>query len=125
MPNHPILAYVTPHMNGVRIIDCALSMAKSMGRELSVVTVLPGNSDAKSRADDVKCLKMMSDICGVDITVRYSDRPFESLINHIGERIPSHIFMGENNSLLTKVKELFGFVPISVVTSKTVFTVSA
>lgn len=125
MSPQPILAYITPQMIGVRIIDCAMKLSNMLGSELIVVTVLPGKADAATRSDDVKCLKMISDICGVDITVRYSDRAAESLISQITESCPSHIFVGEGCSLLPKIKALCPPVPISVVTNKTVFTVPA
>jgi K+-sensing histidine kinase KdpD len=125
MSPNPILAYITPQMIGVRIIDCALKLANALGRELIVVTVLPSKTDAATRAGDVKCLKMISDICGVDITVRYSDRAAESLASHITENCPSHIFVGEGCPLLPKIKVICPPVPISVVTNKTVFTVPA
>lgn len=125
MQKSPILAYITPQLQSIRTVETAKSMAKRLGTQPMVVTVLPLKAEASERARSVKCLKQISEICRVDVTVRYSDSPESSIASQIAESNPRHVFMVEDGRLLANNLGLYDLVPISVVTEKSVFTVSA
>ena len=120
--NKPILACITAQEHCAKIIGAAKIMAERLNTELIVATVLPIKATAQERAQNFKCLKQLSLDCGVDIVVRYSDTPAESLAKQAKECSPLHIFMGENNGFINRFVSLYSVTPISVVSRTMVFT---
>ncbi len=123
MKNKPILACITAQQHCTGIIKAAKHMAQQLETELVVVTVQPLKMDAENRAKSVKLLKEISDECGVDIVIRYSDNPSASIAAQAVETEPIHIFIGEDNGFLNKLRSLYGFAPISIVANRVICTI--
>ncbi len=122
MMNKPILACITAQPHCAKIIGDAKMMAERLQTELIVATVQPIKATAEERANSFKALKQLSLECGVDIVIRYSNTPAESLAKQARECEPIHIFMGENNGFINRFISLYSEAPISVVSQNMVFT---
>lgn len=123
--DRPILACITAQPSCEGVINAAKLMAEQLETELIVVTAQPLHTTAAERSKTVKTLKKFSDICGVDIIVRYGDSAAQSIAAEAASREPIHIFIGEDNGFLSEFLSLYSASPVSTVSKEIVFTVPA
>ena len=121
--DRPILACITAQPSCENVINTAKLMAERLETELIVVTAQPLKADAEERSQAVKELKRLSEICDVDIVVRYGDNTAQSIAAHAAKCNPLHIFIGEDNGFLSKFLSLYREAPVSTVQKEIVFTV--
>lgn len=125
MHKKSIMACITAQPHCVEIVNSALKLSKQLEVPLSVVTALPVKDSAEGRAIALKCLNKISEECGVNITIIYSDNPPLSLANEAIERKPIHIFIGEDSGFLKSFRRIYNASPISIVASGVICTIPA
>ncbi len=125
MREKPIMACITAQPHCEKIVKAALKLSKQLNKNVIVLTVLPIKDTAENRAAALKSLKLISDSCGVNITIIYSDNPAMTIAAQASIYKPIHIFTGEDSGFLKSFCKYYKSSPISVVVDGVFCTVPA
>ena len=92
--NSIVLVCVTPQISCEKLICCGKELADKLNCELCVVTALKKEENPKTISNALKILNNLSNMCGCNIDIIYSNRAAESLGTYINKVNPCHILIG-------------------------------